>query len=76
MNFSEWAVYGPEKSDKLLDKLCKETSKGAMPQLPYSLLHPRAKLTDADVQAICNWTKSIQRSAPAVAEEMSEREED
>jgi hypothetical protein len=76
LNFSEWASYGPEKSDKLLNKLCKETSRGAMPQFPYSLLHPKAKLTDADVQALCNWTKTIRKSAPTVAEEMSEREED
>src|SRR5690348_525034 len=25
LNFSEWAVYSPEKSAKLLDKVCKET---------------------------------------------------
>lgn len=76
LNFSEWAVYRPEKSAKLLGEVCKETSKGAMPQMRYSVLHPSAKLSDADVQAICNWTKSIQKSTPAATEEISEREED
>jgi hypothetical protein len=58
MNFSEWASYPPKESRKLLGEICKEVSEGEMPGFPYSLLHPRAKLTSTDVQQVCRWTKT------------------
>jgi len=29
-----------------------------MPGLPYTLLHPRAKVSTTDVTAICSWTRA------------------
>jgi heme-binding protein len=63
LNFSEWGSYGPEKRAKLLKKICREVSEGEMPGLPYSLIHPRAKLTAADVRSVCRWTQNATMQA-------------
>ena len=58
LNFSEWARYSPPEKQKLLGKICEEVSKGEMPGAPYALLHPNSRLTGADVQTLCSWTKA------------------
>jgi heme-binding protein len=58
LNFSEWAGYPPEVQQKQLSEICKEVSEGEMPGLPYTLLHPRAKVSTTDVTAICSWTRA------------------
>lgn len=57
LNFSEWASYGTVAQQKHLSEVCKEVSEGEMPGLPYKLLHSHAKLSEADVTALCLWTK-------------------
>jgi hypothetical protein len=58
MNFSDWASYPPQERQKLLSAICKEVSEGEMPGLPYTLAHPRSRLSHADVQQVCQWTTS------------------
>ncbi|RPJ80369.1 MAG: cytochrome C, partial [Acidobacteria bacterium] len=41
-----------------LEEICEEISSGAMPQGKYVLLHPDAKLSRQDIDAICGWTDS------------------
>ena len=53
INFSEWATYPPESQRALLAESCKDVSSGTMPGLPYTLLHPEARLSDKDVETIC-----------------------
>jgi hypothetical protein len=70
LNFSEWAGYRPEQQQKQLSEICKEVSGGEMPGLPYILLHRRAKLSTADVAAICRWTRTpVQGISAATGEE-------
>ena len=70
LNFSEWAGYQPGEQRKQLSEICKEVSEGEMPGLPYILLHRRAKLSTADVAAICAWTRnSLQPVPTALGEE-------
>lgn len=57
LNFSEWNAYSPKEKQKLLGKICDEVSEGEMPGAPYSFLHPRARLSKPETQAICSWTK-------------------
>lgn len=65
LNFSEWAKYDPEKKAELLDGICKEVTEGEMPGASYTLLHPNAKLSATDVNAICRWTHAtMQNSGP------------
>ncbi len=62
VNFSEWAAYPPQQQGTLLALSCEDASKGKMPG-PWTLLHPEAKLSNQDIDAIC----SAARQAEAVA---------
>ncbi|HEV2764900.1 MAG TPA: heme-binding domain-containing protein [Pyrinomonadaceae bacterium] len=55
LNFSEWP---PSESPELLKKICYEVKTGFMPMTSYTLLHRDARLTPADVQALCDWAAS------------------
>jgi hypothetical protein len=57
MNFSRWARYNAFDRADLLDKICDQISKHRMPLLQYRLVHREAWLSDADVAAVCGWTK-------------------
>lgn len=56
LNLSDWP--GRHKPEKLLDEICEEVEKDAMPLASYRALHPGAKLSPADKQAICAWTRA------------------
>jgi Haem-binding domain len=58
MNFSEWGTYSAKKRAARLEEICEKVSSGDMPILPYKLMHPNARLSKDDVQAICRWTKA------------------
>ena len=64
LNLSEWGAYDAQRRNKLLTEICKEVTEGEMPGLPYSVLHPNAKLSAEDVRAICQWTESARQGAP------------
>ena len=68
LNFSEWGTYTLNKQQELLKETCAEVSERKMPAAAYTLLHPSAKFTDADIAALCAWTRSVTQSltrAPA-----------
>ena len=54
-NYSDWARNAPDKSRKILQDICEETRQGSMPVGSYTLLHRDARLSDADVAALCSW---------------------
>jgi hypothetical protein len=56
MSFSEWATYPTQKQGRRLNGICKEVKSGDMPLSSYLILHPEAKLSDADRQTLCDWT--------------------
>lgn len=57
MNFSRWARYNAYDRADLLDKMCDQISKHKMPLFQYRLVHADARLSDADIAAVCAWTK-------------------
>jgi Haem-binding domain len=65
LNFSDWAGYRPEQQQKKLMEICKEVSEGEMPGVAYTLMHPIAKLSAADVNALCDWTRTSGQSVSA-----------
>jgi heme-binding protein len=69
LNFSEWSGYGAKEQQKHLSEVCKEVSEGEMPGLAYRLLHSNAKLNEADVAAVCLWTKGARPNLSAEEEE-------
>jgi hypothetical protein len=58
-NYSEWAVYEPEKARKILHGICDEVKDGSMPVGSYTLVHRHARLSEPDVQALCSWTQAV-----------------
>lgn len=58
MNFSDWARYNPREADHLLEEICEQVSEGHMPLSSYLILHPGAKLSDADKRLLCDWANA------------------
>ncbi len=72
LNISDWAGYDTRRATRKLDEMCDQVKSGEMPIKSYLLIHPRAKLSDADRQAICNWTEQerarLSTSQPAASQ--------
>ncbi|HEX8853845.1 MAG TPA: heme-binding domain-containing protein [Pyrinomonadaceae bacterium] len=56
LNFSDWARYDDEEAAEVLEQICIEAKKGAMPLDSYTLIHRDAKLSHTDITTLCNWT--------------------
>lgn len=65
LNFSEWGSYASVARQKHLAEVCKEVKEGEMPGFAYTLIHREAKLSAADVSAVCEWTQSSSPSFSA-----------
>lgn len=61
LNFSDWPRYDAESRIQLLVKIAVEARSGGMPVRQYLLLHPEAKLTDAEKEMIYAWAKTERR---------------
>ncbi len=62
MDLSHWEQYSPDRKRDLLARIGSQVRKGRMPPARYVLLHPDARLSDGEIQAIYEWTK-VERSA-------------
>ena len=58
-NYSNWAQYPAHEAANLLKDSCELARKGAMPLSSYVRMHGHARLTSADVQTICAWTREV-----------------
>lgn len=58
LNFSRWAQYNRFARADLLDKVCERVTAGEMPLRPYLMLHGEARLSQADVAGLCEWSRS------------------
>lgn len=58
LNFSDWSTYGAKEQREHLEQICKEVTESEMPGLSYTLMHRNAKLSKADVAAVCSWTQT------------------
>jgi hypothetical protein len=52
-NYSDWARYDPPEAARLLKNACDLARRGEMPLSSYARMHPAARLTAGDVEAIC-----------------------
>ena len=59
LNFSEWGTYSAEKQHSKLTAIADEIKDGGMPLWYYSVVHPDARLTDAERENIINWTAAV-----------------
>jgi hypothetical protein len=71
LNLSDWARYDARRADHELEEICEHVRGGEMPLGSYTLLHPAARLSTDDVNAICGWTErarsSIEGASPGGA---------
>jgi hypothetical protein len=61
MNLSLWAQYSVDNRIDLLAKMGSQLRQGKMPLKQYLLLHPEARLSEAERKLILDWTKNERR---------------
>ncbi len=59
LNFSTWNRYTPKKRNHKLEELREEVGEGKMPLWIYPPLHPEARLSDADKEALRLWSLEV-----------------
>ena len=57
LNFSQFGTYPAKRQVKKLDALCDEVRDRTMPLKSYTFIHRSARLTDAQVAALCQWAE-------------------
>jgi hypothetical protein len=57
LSFSEWGSYSTRRISRKLQEICEQLEKAEMPTRAYLLLHPSAKLSDADRRTVCEWAR-------------------
>jgi cytochrome c len=62
MDLSRWDRYSPEQKRDLLGRIAAEVRNRAMPLPRYLVLHPEARLSDAEIKVIYEWTKAQRRA--------------
>ena len=58
LNFSSWGIMDKAQIITALDQICEETENRTMPLKSYLWIHRSAKLSDRDIQAICDWAEA------------------
>jgi cytochrome c len=62
MDLSRWDRYSTERRRDLLARIGAEVRNYRMPLGRYVLLHPEARLSESEIQAIYEWTKAQRRA--------------
>jgi heme-binding protein len=58
VNFSEWASYTPDEANARLTYMLFAVRSGTMPKASYLRMHPAARLSAAEIDAIARWVES------------------
>lgn len=59
LNLSEFAAYDAKRAVRKLQSVADEVHERHMPLKSYLLVHPEAKLTDADVALVTTWAEDL-----------------
>lgn len=59
LNFTNWDKYKPPKKASVAADICKMITKGAMPPKSARASNPGSIPTQAQINSICEWTKSL-----------------
>ncbi len=57
LDFSQWESYSARQKIDKLDSICGLISTARMPPWAYTLMHPEARLTEENKNAVCGWAK-------------------
>lgn len=69
MNLSHWDELPPEEQTRLLAAIAAEVANRRMPVRQYLLLHPSARLTDAERKSVIAWTHDERRRIRSAAQQ-------
>jgi hypothetical protein len=58
LNFSDWGRMNRREEEGKLKQICEEVKAGAMPLSSYTPMHPGSKLSQQDVQILCDWSNA------------------
>jgi hypothetical protein len=58
LNFSEWGKLDKRQADNKLEEMCEEVTDRLMPIDTYTWIHRSARLSDADIKILCDWTEA------------------
>jgi cytochrome c len=61
LNFSTWQTYTQAQQLDLLNRIAAETRSGKMPPSQYTFIHPSARLSPDEQQAMYAWAKAERR---------------
>jgi len=61
VNFSKWSTYKLDKQAAKANDICKIMTKGSMPPKRFCASNPAAVPTQAQITAICNWAKTLNK---------------
>jgi len=65
LNFSEFASYPAKKAAKKAAEIGDEVGEHQMPLKSYTLMHPEARLTPAEIKLLTDWAEALHdRLAP------------
>jgi hypothetical protein len=64
LNLSVWKTYEPRRQRKKLSEICEQVRAREMPLPSYLWIHWDSKMSDEDIQTLCEWTE--QESAKVV----------
>jgi len=59
LNFSVWNILSKADQAEALDDIATAVMEGEMPLKSYPITHPKAKLSEAERQAISDWTEIL-----------------
>jgi cytochrome c len=68
MNLSHWNGYNAEEQQEILSKMSVLVKNRAMPLPRYLLLHPEAKLSDAEIGYLYQWARTERKRLKAAPE--------
>ncbi len=59
VNYSTWGAYTPSKQKHKIEESIEVLEDKRMPPKSYKLMHPKAKMSDKDLEQLLAWFKSI-----------------
>jgi heme-binding protein len=73
MNLSHWTEYSLESQQRFLSEMSVLARNRVMPLPRYLLLHPEARLSDAEIANLSQWARSERKRLRAVAASKTSR---
>ena len=71
LNLSKWNDYSLQRKQRILSEIANQVKDREMPLRQYTLLHPGSALSEADINAIFQWTQN--ERARLITESLIER---